>query len=587
MRRLQSYGLIFEVVREAPLPAVEYRPGSLKMAEGLSSEARASERGQRVAGDLMLETYSAPGDRSWAERAANAQARKSESMSRENTPSVRGASSKENTPLSSSGRQSSVKESSPVSHTDLINFISGNPFVECTKGIIHLFKTEEGEEVDTSMMLMLGVPAKHKTTDLLQFTAPCHQDLEYMRIVHDGSPNQYMVLLKFRSPSSAMEFHSAYNMLPYNSLEPEVCCVLPVSWVEVMGEDEYSAPHQATELPYCTICLERMDESVSTVLTILCNHKFHSECLSHWEDPTCPVCRYVQTPEVVTDQLCLDCQSAADLWICLVCGYVGCGRYAGGHAHGHFQDTQHCYSMELGHNRVWDYVGDNFVHRLVANTEDGKLVQQEGVGSSKAGADGQGQGQQGVVQGEEKMDSLQLEYTYLLTSQLEDQRSYFMSKLHRVEEEAGKELSAATHMCASLQDSAQKLEAELAETRREKVKGEAKMANLSARLNKLAGEVAEEKQMNACLRSNQEQWQEQLRRKEVELAVTQQTKDREIQELKDQVRDLMFYLESQAKIQESPLKGEIEGGSIVIGDSPGGQEGQSTPRKQKGRRPKK
>ena len=28
-----------------------------------------------------------------------------------------------------------------------------------------------------------------------------------------------------------------------------------------------------TELPYCTICLERMDESVSTVLTILCNHK--------------------------------------------------------------------------------------------------------------------------------------------------------------------------------------------------------------------------------------------------------------------------------------------------------------------------
>ena len=36
-----------------------------------------------------------------------------------------------------------------------------------------------------------------------------------------------------------------------------------------------------------------------------------------------------------------------------------------------------------------------------------------------------------MVASEEKMDSLQLEYTYLLTSQLEDQRSYFMSKLHR------------------------------------------------------------------------------------------------------------------------------------------------------------
>jgi BRCA1-associated protein len=69
-----------------------------------------------------------------------------------------------------------------------------------------------------------------------------------------------------------------------------------------------------------------MDESISTVLTILCNHSFHGSCLVHWEDSTCPVCRYVQTPEVVAEQRCSDCQSADDLWICLVCGYVGCGR---------------------------------------------------------------------------------------------------------------------------------------------------------------------------------------------------------------------------------------------------------------------
>jgi hypothetical protein len=43
---------------------------------------------------------------------------------------------------------------------------------------------------DTEMMVIFGVPAKHKTPDLLQFTAPCHGDLEYMRVIHDGSPNQ-------------------------------------------------------------------------------------------------------------------------------------------------------------------------------------------------------------------------------------------------------------------------------------------------------------------------------------------------------------------------------------------------------------
>ena len=31
--------------------------------------------------------------------------------------------------------------------------------------------------------------------------------------------------------------------------------------------------------------------------------------------------------------------------------------------------------MQLGNNRVWDYAGDNYVHRLVQNKGDGKLVE--------------------------------------------------------------------------------------------------------------------------------------------------------------------------------------------------------------------
>ena len=47
---------------------------------------------------------------------------------------------------------------------------------------------------------MLGVPAKHKTQDLLQFTAPCHSELEMMRVIqYMDVPNQYMVLLRYKS----------------------------------------------------------------------------------------------------------------------------------------------------------------------------------------------------------------------------------------------------------------------------------------------------------------------------------------------------------------------------------------------------
>ena len=65
-----------------------------------------------------------------------------------------------------------------------------------------------------------------------------------------------------------------------------------------------------------------MDESISTVLTILCNHTFHSQCLAQWEDASCPVCRHVQTPEQVAEQKCFECQGSEDLWICLICGFV-------------------------------------------------------------------------------------------------------------------------------------------------------------------------------------------------------------------------------------------------------------------------
>lgn len=66
--------------------------------------------------------------------------------------------------------------------------------------------------------------------------------------------------------------------------------------------------------------------------------------------------------------------SEGALWICLICGHVGCGRYDQSHAFDHYQDTYHCYAMGLGQNRVWDYVSDHWVDRLLQN-KDGKMVE--------------------------------------------------------------------------------------------------------------------------------------------------------------------------------------------------------------------
>jgi BRCA1-associated protein len=60
--------------------------------------------------------------------------------------------------------------------------------------------------------------------------------------------------------------------------------------------------------------------------------------------------------EEATDLFCAECAMHKTLWLCLTCGFVGCGRYSNKHSVAHFQETNHPYSLELATLRIWDYV---------------------------------------------------------------------------------------------------------------------------------------------------------------------------------------------------------------------------------------
>lgn len=93
--------------------------------------------------------------------------------------------------------------------------------------------------------------------------------------------------MNFFLQEATKDFYRTYNGAPFNSLEPEfVCQLVFVSRVEILSENEdtRNPPPGHTELPTCPVCLERMDESVDGILTILCNHSFHSNCLQKWGD---------------------------------------------------------------------------------------------------------------------------------------------------------------------------------------------------------------------------------------------------------------------------------------------------------------
>lgn len=402
-------------------------------------------------------------------------------------------------------------------------FACGNHSVEITKGMLHFG--------DPSLVVcILGVPTTMTVRDVIQFLNPSMQEIENTRIVrevnHDSS---YIVLLTFRNLDSAQEFYKNYDGAQFNTLEDHVCRLLYVTRIETFAED----PARIEETSNCAVCLDGMYVDVESIITILCNHSFHAHCLSRWTDTSCPVCRYCQTPECLVESKCMDCSYEGEsLWMCIICGYVACGRYINGHAYDHFSQTQHTYAMQLTDNQVWDYAGDNYVHRLLANKSDGKPVEVEGAESYR--------------QADEK-EAVQLEYTYLLTQQLESQRKYYEKLLKECEKQYQKKVKDLTNDLEKISNSMTQLQEQHSQATKDKNSLDKRLHSAQSKLAKVQADLNEEKQINKCLLLNQEQFQQKLKDLGKELDKKKET----ITELEEQQRDLMFYVQARDKIDNS------------------------------------
>ena len=409
-------------------------------------------------------------------------------------------------------------------------FSCGNHSVETIKGMLHF-----GDPSQT--VCILAVPSTITVRDVIQFLNPSMQDIENTRIVREVNHDSwYTVLLTFREQEAALQFYRNYDGVPFNSLEDNVCKLLYVTRVETFAED----PSKTEEASNCAVCLDRMYPDVESIITILCNHSFHAHCLSKWSDTSCPVCRYCQTPECLVESKCMDCSYEGEsLWMCIICGYIACGRYINGHAYDHFVETQHTYAMQLTDNQVWDYAGDNYVHRLLANKTDGKPVEVEGADAFR--------------QAEEKVEGVQLEYTYLLTQQLESQRKYYERLMKESEKRCQKEVETITSEHKKASDELQEMKEKNNKITKDNCSLEKKLKKTQAKLTKAQSELAEEKQLNTSLALNQEQFKQKLCELEKEL----EEKKSKIADLEEQQRDLMFFVEARGKIENSIADNEI------------------------------
>ena len=381
-----------------------------------------------------------------------------------------------------------------------------------------------------------------------------------------------------------------------------------------MERPEKQQQQQLQELPTCPVCLERMDTVISGIVTTICHHSFHCNCLSKWGDSTCPVCRYSQKRVTVAAaaaeesigaaaanaHACSTCQSQQNLWICLICGHIGCGRYQAAHAHSHYTTTNHLYAMELETQRVWDYAGDGYVHRLIQNKADGKLVELDGGQSGQPTTNynnhnnsydsinnnsnnDMNNNYRSMTIAAEKLDALGLEFSYLLTSSLESQRQFYEEQLGQSMEvisQLQRQLDAmqlaqqlTLHQTTSQHEetlvSAREQVDQLA---RDKHQAQRKEHQLERRVHDLERTIDEERALVELLRANQTQWQTQLEHKERAL----HQMDAERHELQDQLRDVMAFLDARNQLEqkvaaETSYHGRraiVEGSVVLVAPDP-------------------
>lgn len=106
-------------------------------------------------------------------------------------------------------------------------------------------------------------------------------------------------------------------------------------------------------------------QSKSSIDTFLVDLSSSSATAS--DDLRSPVSSKAKSPPNQTNSFpmlggCMKCHLLENIWICLVCGCTGCGRYTSQHAFDHFSVTRHAYALELVSGRIWDYMHDEFVH---------------------------------------------------------------------------------------------------------------------------------------------------------------------------------------------------------------------------------
>ncbi len=452
-----------------------------------------------------------------------------------------------------------------------------------------LLPEEQKIRVDSPYICAYAVPIELEIRDFCEFVKCCEPFIEEMRVATGSQQNSYLILIMAKSAEGARTLVNTLHGLKFTEFFEGRCDLATIlsastftgrSAPVLATEEDKEAmadPHilfskaNTTQLS-CPICLEKLApspaspmvkalSSVSTEspateggykLSILCGHYYHSICLANCKDELCPLCRSPQSPGECNK--CEECGSVENLWLCLICGFVGCWNMQNpclSHSRNHYEQSMHTYAMNILNKNVWDYAKEGYVHRLIQNKVDGKLVEfedQELIRQQQVL--GQDIFQVSLKKYQhQKLDALNYEYNLLLVSQLDTQRKYFEARLRDYEKEA-KKLKDQTEdtikaKTAQLQQVVEETKEE--EARNKKLKQES--VELHSHFEQMLKEEAETKKAIQELTAKVQVVEKARSANNSANGAKLEELDKKIEGLRNEVKDLKFHISAQSKVK--------------------------------------
>jgi BRCA1-associated protein len=235
------------------------------------------------------------------------------------------------------------------------------------------------------------------------------------------------------------------------------------------------------------------------------------------------------------------------------------------HARQHYDETLHAYALDTHTQHVWDFCGQGYVHRLLQNKEDGKLVEvadpYNTTSRERSLNPGLSEAQEGEVV-HRKLEGMASAYYTLLKSQLEQQRIFYEGRLEEIRRDYNETTTRASSSAQkNCRDSGgngrgrkKKAPDLIAALKQERHQLSQRLLLLQSRRNKVKEDATFLISMNESLEKNKDSFRNQVLQVQQQRQEVRRMLEECLPPLQEKVTRLMLQLESENLTQQPAKK---------------------------------